>query len=107
MKAVATRGVSIALACRTFQVRECCYRYERMLSDENSEIAEWLVRLTTNRRTWGFGLCFLYSLMSKDWLEPQAGLRIYANGAELVDQASKALKRDKPDALAVTRYSQS
>ena len=60
VKAVAARVVRIALACRTFQVRECCYRYERMLSDENSEIAEWLVRLTTNRKTWGFGLCFLY-----------------------------------------------
>ncbi len=56
----AARGVSIALAYRTFQVSKFCYRYERMLSDENSEIAEWLVRLATNRRTWGFGLCFLY-----------------------------------------------
>ena len=52
--------VSIALACRTFQISETCYRYERKLSDGNAEIADWLVRLTTNRRTWGFGLCFLY-----------------------------------------------
>ena len=51
VKAVATRGVSTALACHTFQISERCYRYERMLSDENSEIAEWLVRLTINRRT--------------------------------------------------------
>ena len=34
--------------------------YERQLSDENAEIAEWLLKLTSNRRTWGFGLCFLY-----------------------------------------------
>ena len=27
VKAVATCGVSIALACRTFQVSECCYHY--------------------------------------------------------------------------------
>ena len=26
VKAVANRGVSIALACRTFQISECCYR---------------------------------------------------------------------------------
>ena len=60
VKAVATRGVSIVLVCHTFQVRKCCYRYERLLSNENLEIAKWLVRLSTNRRAWGFGLCFLY-----------------------------------------------
>jgi len=72
VQAVAQHGVSIALACRTFQISESCYRYERKLGDENAEIAEWLVTLTVawqdivnaqergNRRTWGFGLCFLY-----------------------------------------------
>jgi putative transposase len=30
------------------------------LSDKNEEIADWLERLTENKRTWGFGLCFLY-----------------------------------------------
>jgi len=42
VEAVADRGVSIALACRTFQISESCYRYERKLSDENTEIADWL-----------------------------------------------------------------
>lgn len=42
------------------RISETCYRYQRKLSDENAEIAEWLVKLTSNRRTWGFGLCFLY-----------------------------------------------
>lgn len=60
VEVVADRGVSITLACRTFQISESCYRYERKLSDENSEIADWLEKLTDNRRTWGFGLCFLY-----------------------------------------------
>ncbi len=60
MIAVKTRAVSIALACRTFEISETCYRYERLLSDENAEIADWLERLTANRKTWGFGLCFLY-----------------------------------------------
>ena len=60
LKAVVDRGVSIALACRTFRISESCYRYEHKLSDENAEIADWLERLTDNRRTWGFGLCFLY-----------------------------------------------
>ena len=57
VKAVAQHGVSIALACRAVQISETCYRYERKLSDENAEIAAWLVKLTTRRRTWGFGLC--------------------------------------------------
>ena len=60
VNAVETKAVSIALACRTFGISEACYRYERLLSDENAEIADWLVRLTANRKTWGFGLCFFY-----------------------------------------------
>ena len=55
VEAVADRGVSIALACRTFQISESCYRYVCKLSDENAEIADWLEKLTDNRRTWGFG----------------------------------------------------
>jgi len=39
---------------------ETCYRYSPVLSDENEEIADWLERLTANKRNWGFGLCFLY-----------------------------------------------
>ena len=46
-KAVARHGVSIALACRTFGVSETCYRYSPLLSDENEEIADLLVGLTT------------------------------------------------------------
>lgn len=38
MNAIHLRGVSIALACRTFQISESCYRYERKLGDENVEI---------------------------------------------------------------------
>ena len=34
-KAVALCGVSIALACRTFDVSETCYRYSAKLNDEN------------------------------------------------------------------------
>ena len=40
MDAVAQHGVSIALACRTFQISETCYRYSPILSDENEEIAD-------------------------------------------------------------------
>ena len=56
--AVKARRVSFALACRTFQIGETCYRYERKFDDENAEIADRLVCLTASRKTWGFGLCF-------------------------------------------------
>ena len=53
---VSNRGVSITLACRAFQISQGCYLYGRKLNDENVEITEWLMKLTTNRRTWGFGV---------------------------------------------------
>lgn len=91
MKAVSARGVSIAMACRTFQISESCYRYERMLSDENSEIANRLGKLTDNRRTWGFG--WNHKCVFRIYCELELNLRI---------KPKKRLKRDKPDALAVT-----
>ena len=54
------KGVSIALACRTFGVSETCYRYTRKLDCENERIADLLVGLTQARRNWGFGLFFLH-----------------------------------------------
>ncbi len=41
IRAVTQNGASIALACRTFQISETCYRYSPVLSDENEEIADW------------------------------------------------------------------
>lgn len=40
MNAIHLRGVSIALACRTFLISASSYRYERKLGDENAEIAD-------------------------------------------------------------------
>ena len=100
VEAVANRHVSIALACRAFQICECCYRYERKLNDE---IAEWLVKLTSNRRTWGFGLCFLYLRNVKvfGWNHKRV-YRIYCElELNLRIRPKKRLKRDRPDALAV------
>jgi putative transposase len=47
-QAVTDRGLSIRLACTAFSISETCYRYQPKLSDENAEIADWLVRLTHN-----------------------------------------------------------
>ena len=43
VNAVKSKQVSVALVCRTFQISETCYRYERKFDDENAEIADWLV----------------------------------------------------------------
>ena len=103
MNALEAKKVSIALACRTFQIRETCYLYERQFDDEKAEIADWLVRLTANRKTWGFGLCFLYLCIVKgfEWNHKRV-YRIYCELAlNLRVRPRKRLKRPKPDELAV------
>ena len=80
--AVARHGVSIALACRTFDVSETCYRYSPLLSNENEEIADLLVGLTAARKTWGFGLCFLHlrNVQGHPWNHK----RVYPTGHQVI-----------------------
>ena len=54
------RGISIALAWRTFRISETCYRYGPKFRAENDEIADLLVGLTDARKTLEFGLYFLH-----------------------------------------------
>ena len=73
------------------------------LSDENAEIADWLERLTANRKTWGFGLCFLYlrNVKGFEWNHKRV-YRIYCElEPNLRIRPRKRLQRPKPDALAV------
>ncbi len=103
VRAVVTHKVAITLACRTFSISQTCYRYERKLSDENAEIADWLVRLTANRRSWGFGLCFLYlrNVKGFSWNHKRV-YRIYCElELNLRIKPRKRLKRDRPEPLAV------
>jgi len=37
-------------------VNESCYRYQAKNNAENEIIANWLIRLTDNNSSWGFGL---------------------------------------------------
>jgi putative transposase len=43
---VVDRSLSVRMICRIFGISETCYLYQAKLSDENAEIANWLVRLT-------------------------------------------------------------
>jgi hypothetical protein len=61
--------LSIKTACLAFGISQTCYRYEAKLNAEIEVIADWLVRLTTSERNWGFGLCYLYlrNVKSFNW----------------------------------------
>lgn len=102
-RAVEARGASIRLACQAFDISETCYRYQAKLSDENAEVADWLMRLTHNQRNWGFGLCFLYLRNVKRFVwNHKRVYRIYREiELNLRIKPKKRLKREKPEPLAV------
>lgn len=103
MQAVQNHTISVALACRTFGVSETCYRYGRKLDSENEEIADWLLRLTTAHKTWGFGLCFLYlrNVKGFGWNHKRV-YRIYRElELNLRIKPRKRLVRERPEPLAV------
>jgi putative transposase len=103
MNVVAQKRVSIALACRAFGISQTCYRYGPKLKADNDEIADLLLGLTAARKTWGFGLCFLYlrNVQGHLWNHKRV-YRIYRELAlNLRIKPRQRLKRDKPDALAI------
>ena len=53
--AVQTKRTTVQHARRTFGISDTCYRHQGRRVDEDAEVADWLVRLTTTYRTWGFG----------------------------------------------------
>jgi len=102
-KAVAERNVSIRLVCQAFGISETCYRYRAILSDENAEIADWLVRLTHNQKDWGFGLCrdYLRNVKGFGWNHKRI-YRIYRElELNLRIKPKRRIQREKPQPLAV------
>ena len=100
---VNTRRFSIRLACACVNISESGYRYQAKHSTENALIADWLLRLTTAHKRWGFGLCFLYlrNVKGFSWNHKRV-YRIYRElELNLRIKPRKRLKRDKPDELSV------
>jgi len=100
---VAHKGISIAMACRTFGISETCYRYSPHRDEENELIADRLVGLTKAHKTWGFGLCFLYlrNVQGHPWNHKRVR-RIYCElELNLRIKPRRRLKREKPEELAV------
>ena len=99
--AVQNKGCSVKLACLAVGVSENCFRYSRILTDENAEIEDWLIRLTTWKKRWGFGLCFDYLRNVKEfrWNHKRV-YRIYCElELNLRIKPKIRIKREKPDAL--------
>ena len=102
-KIVRAGTLNVSQACVAFSVSQCCFRYERKLSDENSRIAELLLGLCQSQRNWGFGLCFLYlrNVKGHAWNHKRV-YRIYCElELNLRIKPKKRIKRDKPEPLTV------
>lgn len=96
---------SIRLLCTVFSISETCYRYEAKLSSENALIADWLLRLTTIHKRWGFGLCFLYlrNVKGYRWNHKRV-YRIYRElELNLRIKPRRRLKRQRPDPLSIPK----
>ena len=102
-KTVIEKAISIRLSCELFSISEACYRYKPKLSDENTIIANWLLRLAHNQRNWGFGLCFLYLRNVKGYVwNHKRVYRIYRElELNMRIKPKKRLIREKPETLAV------
>ena len=97
------RGISIRMACLIFNISVTGYYHQSVASDENSQIADLLIELTTQNKNWGFGLCFL-SLRNVLGL-PYNHKRVYRIYCELElnlrIKPKRRIKRNKPVPLAV------
>ncbi|MBV1875092.1 MAG: IS3 family transposase [Cycloclasticus sp.] len=102
-RSVSENKANIRISCAVFSISETCYRYQAKLSTENDEIADWLLRLTTTHKRWGFGLCFLYlrNIKGYGWNHKRV-YRIYRElELNLRIKPKRRIKRDKPEALNV------
>ena len=100
-EAIEQRKCSVKLACSAVGVSENCYRYSKKHVHENEEIADWLIRLVTWKKRWGFGLCFDYLRNVKNfgWNHKRV-YRIYCElELNLRTKPRIRIKRDKPEAL--------
>ena len=102
-QAVLDKNLSVRRACKLFHISESCYRYEPKYASENDFIADWLLRLTSTYKHWGFKLCFLHLRHVKgyQWNHKRV-YRIYRElELNLRIKPKKRLIRETPEPLAV------
>ena len=96
-------GVSVRFVCHCLDISVATYYYKPRLSAANQQIADWLLRLTTANKRWGFGLRYLYlrNVKGFGWNHKRI-YRIYRElELNLRIKPRRRIKRDKPDALSV------
>jgi len=94
---------SVNFICICFNISRSGYYYQPKLNDENKVIENWLLRLTTAHRRWGFKLCFLYlrNIKGFKWNHKRV-YRIYRElELNLRIKPRRRIKSDKPEALSV------
>lgn len=102
MRAIKKYALSVRQACEFLGISLSCFYYKPKLSDENEVIADWLIRLTTAHRRWGFGLCYLYlrNIKGFKW-DHKRVYRIYRElELNLRIKPKSRIKREKPEALS-------
>lgn len=100
--AITRYKLSIRLACEIFSISQTCFRYQPTGLVVNEKIEHSLIKLTTENKRWGFGLCFAYlrNVQGKPWNHKRV-YRIYCDlRLNLRIKPKVRLKRDKPDAQA-------
>jgi putative transposase len=93
----------VSKACFIFQLSQTCYRYKVQLDEQNKMIADWLLKLTDENKTWGFQLCFLYlrNVKGYSWNHKRV-YRIYKElELHLRIKPNKRIQRIKPEPLTV------
>lgn len=95
--------VSVDFACTCFNISKSTYYYKPKLSDDNILIADYLIRLTTTHKRWGFKLCYLYLRNVKGYkFNHKRVYHIYRElELNLRIKPRRRIKRDKPEALSL------
>ena len=99
--AILEKKCTIKLACTAVGISENSYRYSKVFDQEHKQIEEWLIRITSWKKRWGFGLCFDYlrNVKGKSWNHKRV-YRIYCElELNLRMKPKIRIKRNKPDAL--------
>ena len=102
-KVVSEFHILTKLICAIFSVSETCYRYGAKSNAENEQIANLLIRLTDNNRSWGFRFYYLYLRNVKylTWNRKRIYRIYWELELNLRIKPRERLVRDKPDALVV------
>lgn len=99
-QSVASRGISIRLACELFCVSQTCYRYDARRNIENEAIANRLLQHASHNQKRGFGLCYLYLRNVKGFKWNHK--RIYRElGLNLRNKPKKCIEREKSETLTL------